>query len=205
MLENPKNYQRTSGYDPGKDWFSHAGWHYQCGFERTSLVYLEADDIPNFIRSMLNQYAVDIQPGEYTFREHTVGGPIDKIFEESSFLERFRDMLVMEEGDTLWLARGTPRAWLRPGKKIDVENAPSRFGTVAYEIVSDVDKGRISATVEMPSRNAPKSVFLRFRHPTAAPIQSVTVNGHAWTNFNAVKEVIDLVGVTGTIKVTANY
>jgi hypothetical protein len=58
------------------------------------------------------QYAVDIMPGEYTFREHTTGGPPDKIFEESCFLERFRNMMVMEDEDTLWLARATPRAWL---------------------------------------------------------------------------------------------
>ena len=41
------------------------------------------DDVPNFIRSFLNQYAVDIIPGEYTFREHTTEGPPDKIYEES--------------------------------------------------------------------------------------------------------------------------
>ena len=205
LLENPKVYQRTSGYDPGKDWFSHAGWQYQCGFERTPLIHLEADDIPNFIRSMLNQYAVDIQLEEYTFREHTVGGPPDKTFEEASFLERFRHMLVMEEGNTLWLARGTPRAWLEPGKKISVKNAPSRFGTVAYEIVSDVDNGRIKATVEMPLRNPPKSLFLRFRHPTAAPIKSVTVNGKAWKNFAKDKEIIHLERLTGKVTVVADY
>ena len=79
-----------------------------------------ADDVPNFLRSFLNQYAVDIMPGEYTFREHTTGGPPDKIYEESCFLERFRNMLVMEDGDVLWLARATPRAWLEQGKKIAV-------------------------------------------------------------------------------------
>jgi len=66
-------------------------------------------------------------PGEYTFREHTTGGPPDKLFEESCFLERFRMMLVMEEGDVLWLARATPRAWLEQGKRIAVRNAPTHF------------------------------------------------------------------------------
>ena len=58
-----------------------------------------------------------------------------------------------------------------------MKNAPTHFGTVAYEIVSDVDHGKITATVEMPSRNPPKSVLLRLRHPKALPIKSVTVNG----------------------------
>jgi hypothetical protein len=34
-------------------------------------------------------------------------------------------MLVMEEGDALWLARATPRAWLEQGKRIVVRNAPT--------------------------------------------------------------------------------
>ena len=33
------------------------------------------------------------------------------------FLENFRNMLVMEEGQSLWVARATPRVWLQDGKK----------------------------------------------------------------------------------------
>ena len=47
-------------------------------------------------------------------------------------------MLVMEKGDVLWLARATPRAWLEQGKRIAVRNAPTDFGPVGYEIVSDM-------------------------------------------------------------------
>jgi hypothetical protein len=90
------------------------------------------------------------------------------------FLEHFRNLLVMEEGPTLWSARGTPRAWLEAGKRISVQNAPTCFGTVAYEIVSDVDHGKITATIEVPSRKAPAAVQLRFRHPKSAPLKSVT-------------------------------
>src|SRR5208337_2365513 len=112
------------------------------------------------------------------------GGAPDKTFEEATFLERVRMMLVMEDGDTLWLARATPRAWLEQGKKISVKNAPSYFGTLAYEIVSDADSGKITAIIEMPNRQAPKSVLLRFRHPKSAPIKSVAVNGNPWPGFS---------------------
>jgi hypothetical protein len=81
----------------------------------------------------------------------------------------------------------------------------SRFGPVAYEIVSDVDNGKINATVEMPSRKAPKEVILRFRHPKSAPIKGVIVNGKPWTEFNKDKETITLKGLTGTVTVTAQY
>jgi len=98
-------------------------------------------------------------------------------------------------------ARGVARA----SQRVAVRNAPSFFGTVAYEITSDVENGTISATVEMPSRNPPKSVLLRLRHPEGLPIKSATVNGKAWKDFDPDKEAIVLRGLTGTVTVTARY
>ena len=79
------------------------------------------------------------------------------------------------------------------------------FGTLAYEITSDVDNGKITASVEMPSRNPPKSVLVRFRHPKATPVKSVTVNGQTWTDFDPTKEAVRLHDVQGTVKVEAIY
>ncbi len=205
LLENSKLRDRTPGYDPEKHWFSHASWQYQCGLERHANIHLAADDVPNFLRSWLNQYAVDILPGEYTFREHTTGGPPDKSFEESAFLERFRLMLVMEDAQRLWLARATPRAWLAQGKRIAIANAPSYFGPVSYQIVSDADNGKITATIDMPSRRPPKEVLLRLRHPKAAPIQGVTVNGKQWTDFDRDSEVVRLHDLNDRVTVEARY
>jgi hypothetical protein len=147
-----------------------------------------------------------VGPAAYEFFEHPGRWAVDKTFEEAVFLQRVRNMLVMELRDALWLARATPRAWLEQGKKISVKNSPTYFGTVAYEIVSDVDNGKITATVEMPARKAPKDVVLRFRHPKAAPIKAVTVNGKPWTEFNKNNETITLLrGLTGTVTVTAQY
>ena len=146
------------------------------------------------------------RPASYVFSEHPFGSlDLEKVFEEAAFIERVRSMLVKEIGDVLWLAKATPRAWLEQGKKISVKNAPTHFGTVAYEIISDVDNGKITATVEMPSRKAPKEVVLRFRHPKSAPMKSVTVNGKPWTEFNPEKETITMKGLTGTVALTAQY
>jgi len=68
-----------------------------------------------------------------------------------------------------------------------------------------VENGKINATVEMPARKPPKEVVLRFRHPKAAPIKSVTINGKEWTEFNNDKETIALKGLAGTVSVTARY
>jgi hypothetical protein len=194
-----------NAYVGNRDWFA-AGWQYQGGLERTANMHLAADDIPVFLRSFLNCYAVDILPNDgYVFNEHAVHGPPDKIFEEAAFLERFRNLLVMERGDSLWLARATPRAWLEPGKRIAVKNAPTHFGPASYTIVSELNGGRITATVEVPPRNPPKSVWLRLRHPQAAPIRAVTINGQNWSGFDASQEAIRIEGLQGTVNVVAQY
>lgn len=200
LLENSNVAKRAKG-----DWFL-AGWQYQGGLERTSNMHLAGDDIPVFLRSFLNGYAIDILPHDgYIFNEHAVSPPPDKIFEEAAFLERFRNLLVMEDGRNLWLARATPRAWLEQGETISVKNAPTYFGTVDYEIVSAAAHGKITATVKMPDRMPAKEVWLRLRHPQGAPIRSVTVNGAAWMDVDRTQEVVILRKCAGTVKVKVIY
>ncbi len=79
------------------------------------------------------------------------------------------------------------------------------FGTIGYQIVSDADHGKITATVEMPARRAPKSVLLRLRHPQALRMKSVTVNGNAWKEFDPAREVISLHDIQGIVTVESNY
>jgi hypothetical protein len=172
-------------------------------------IYLLQDDVPNFLRYLMNAYAAMVAADGRMWEAWQLGNFTPCTAPDNGtagwFMENFRDMLVMEEGKSLWIARATPRVWLEQGKKISVKNAPTYFGPLAYEIVSDVDHGRIAATVEMPSRSAPQSVLLRLRHPKAAPIRSVTVNGKAWSDFDAAKEVVRLHDVQGPVKVEASY
>jgi len=204
LIDHPWVRKRRKDYDPDKHWFDF-GWSYQSGWERLPEYYLVKDDVPNFLRSWLNRCAVDINLANYTFNEHTTFAANDKSHGYSVFLSNFRNMLVMEIGDALWLGRAVPRAWLEQGKKIAVKKSPTYFGSIAYEIVSDVENGKITATVEIPSRKAPKEVILRFRHPTSAPIKGVTINGKSWSEFNKDKETIALKGLTGTAAVVAQY
>ena len=197
LLENPRVGQR--------DWFQ-AGWQHQGGLERTANLHLAGDDIPCFLRSFLNCYAIDILPSQgYVFNEHATHGPPDKIFEEAAFLERFRGLLVWEDGPNLWLARATPRVWLEQGKRISVKNAPTHFGTVDFEITSDVDHGKVTATLKMPSRHTARQVWLRLRHPKTAPIRGVTVNGQDYRDFEPAREVVKLHDLAGNLSVEVRY
>jgi hypothetical protein len=231
IYDHPWYHVRRPGFRPERDWECLGGWCYQSPWERLPEYYLQADDIPNFLRawqrrSVADMYFVgdpfgDATCEDYMFKEHTWFNVYDKQHNRGAFLSNFRNLLVMEQGQTLWLARATPRAWLEQGKKISVKNAPTYFGTVAYEIFSDVDNGKISVTVEMPARKAPKEVVVRLRHPKTAPIKGVTVNGPSapsagsgqagsgeakpWTEFDKDKETITLKGLTGQVAVTAQY
>ncbi len=204
LWDHPWFRKRKPDYDPERDWFDF-GWAYQSGWERLPDYYLRKDDVPSFLRSWLNRCAVDIHLADWSFNEHTTFAQNDKSHGYAVFLSNFRNMLVMEIGEELWLARATPRAWLEQGRKISVNGAPTYFGTLAYEIVSDADRGRITATVQMPARKTPRTVSLRLRHPKAAPLKSVTVNGQDWTDFDQDQETIRLTGLTDTVSVTANY
>ena len=172
-------------------------------------IYLLQDDVPSFLRFWMNSYAW-VVGSDGRLWEHPNLGNYDPCSAPDNgtagwFMENFRNLLVMEIGSDLWVARATPRAWLEQGKRIAVKNAPSYFGDLAYEIVSDVDHGKISATIDIPARRRSRSVIVRFRHPRGAPIKRVTVNGRPWSNLNADKEVITLTGLKGKATIVANY
>jgi len=191
----------------------------QMGYNYIAPLYLQRDEAENFLRTFMVNFAgyvVPDQQGEYYFLEHAHDGKISVMKDSTKsgnnsnssgfVMECLRNLLVWEDGDSLWLAKATPRVWLEQDKKIRVSNAPTYFGPVGYEIASAPDNGKITATtVEMPARKPPQNVVLRFRHPTSAPIKAVTVNGKPWTEFNADKETITLKGLNGTVTVSARY
>jgi hypothetical protein len=204
------NNKNVAGVTPALFWTGFAGLvKYMC----VDTTHLRRDDVPCFLRSWANNYAAWVtangglpEPNSLrAYQGDPAGKPGSDLGSTGWFVESFRNLLVMEDGQSLWLARATPRAWLEQGEKISVKNAPTYFGTVAYEIVSNVDNGTINATIELPSRKAPKDVVLRFRHPTSAPIKAVTVDGKPWTEFDAAKETITLKGLSGTVAVQAKY
>jgi len=218
--------RRERGLSSAEDWFW-GGSASQLGYSSVANVYLRRDEIPSFLRQWINNYASFVVPiPEYCFLEgssNQFGKDFINLFEQSDhhallanpgyrnghalayFMEQFRNLLVWEDGNTLWLAKATPRAWLEQGKKISVKNAPSYFGTVGYQIDSDADHGKILATVQMPARRMPNRVLLRLRHPKALPLKGVIVNGKPWKDFDPAREVITLHGVEGMVKVEGIY
>jgi hypothetical protein len=47
--------------------------------------------------------------------------------------------------------------------------------------------------------------LLRLRHPSAAAIKSVTVNGKLWNHFDRDRAVVELKGISGTVALEVSY
>ncbi len=190
------------------DWFNLGGFqkmqpyylHYQDA-------YLQRDEIANFLRGFFNTLASTCDPQTLTFEESIAsdGGQPNKTHEEGWFFHQFRFMLIMEMGDDLFLARGTPREWLEDGKKIAVHHAPTYFGELDYRLESFAHQGRIEATVRPPHCQRPANFYLRLRHPKKSLLKRVTIDGRPWTDFDAAKEWIKLPAQEGELKIVAYY
>ena len=117
---------------------------------------------------------------------------------DGAWFELYRNLLVNElagEG-ILFIGQATPRAWLADGKRVRVERAPTYYGPVSFTMESRVASDEIAATITPPSRERPKALLVRLRHPQKKPLKSVTVNGQAWSAFDARKEWVRIAAPT---------
>ena len=178
------------------DWFNLGGFEkLQPYYVHYQEAYLRRDQIPNFLRGFYNTVASIADPETLTFQEELDfgGGQPHKTHEEAWFFHQARNMLVMEEDQDLYLARGTPRVWLSDGQEIAIDNAPTYFGIASYRIQSSAGSGSISGEVHLASKGKqPSRIVLRLRHPDHKPLTEVRVNGQPWTKFDRSKEQIEL-------------
>ncbi len=190
------------------DWFNMGGFEkLQPYYVHYQDAYLQRDEIPNFLRGFFNTLAAISDPQTLTFQEELDydGAQPHKTHEEAWFFHQFRFMLVMEMGNDLYLARGTPREWLKRGQRIAVSRAPSYFGELSYSIQSHAESGRIEATVNPPRRQLPHNLYLRLRHPAQARMKRVSVNGESWSDFDPGKEWIRLPTQVTELQVVAEF
>ena len=105
-----------------------------------------------------------------------------------------RWMLVFEDpaSNVLWLSKGTPRSWLEDGKRIAVSNAPTRWGRLSFSIESHLREGNVQVSMELPPRPKTAQIKLRLRVPEGNRIQSATVDGNDWLEFDATEETVTL-------------
>ncbi|NLE57560.1 MAG: hypothetical protein GX616_04315, partial [Planctomycetes bacterium] len=188
------------------DWFDMGGFaKVQPYYARNAEICALRDDVKPFVRSYFNTLASLIDGTCLSIFEHFSNFCYNKTHETGYFLHQSRTMLLTERGDELWLAPFVTDNWLKDGMKISVKNAPTFFGPVSYQIVSSVSAGRIDATIEPPTRSAPKAIVVRLRHPEGKSIKSVQVNGKEHRNFDNAGQTIRLLPLTTTIGIQVRY
>jgi hypothetical protein len=72
--------------------------------------------------------------------------------------------------------RNSPRAWLRPGREVRVQKAPTYFGLVSH-ILRAVSANQMEIQIEGPDRENLAWLRLYLYHPEQKPLRSATVNG----------------------------
>ena len=182
--------------DMEKRWFSQAGVTIQANLLNNGVAYLKRDQIEHAVRAMYNDFAVSVYPDVLVFTEHPVlglgrgVGPYLKTPDECGFLNTLRHLLLHEQGDTLWMMKGAPRSWLKPGETVELRDAATYFGPVSFRV--DVSENAIHATITPPKRSPPKEVVLRLRRHDRRPMKKVTVDGKPHGVFDPAGETITL-------------
>ena len=99
-----------------------------------------------------------------------------------------RDALVMEDGDTLHIARGTARQWLGSGRPIGLKDMVTHFGRVCYELHYEENEKLVAGYIELIEGNAPH-VVLHVRLPANRKIKSLsdTANGIVRTDSTTIE------------------
>ncbi len=197
------------GMTDDKFWFSQGGMVFQANLQNPIQVYLRRHEIPAAIRTLYNDFTACLYPSVNAFTEEFHqwrhgSGPFFKSPDEARFINRLRDVLVREEGGSLWLASGAPRRWLESKEGIRVDRVLTYFGEVSYSMHAGEKAGTVEATVQLPTRSAPNSAWLVARTPSGH-IESVTLNGRPWTKIDRKLEAIELPRESGTLKLEIRY
>ncbi len=190
-------------------WFSQGGMVFQTNLQNPVLVYLKRSEIPAAIRGMYNNFVALFYPDANALAEefHEWGhgsGPLYKVPDEAKWVNRLRDCLVLEDGDTLYLARGVPKRWLASRDGIRADALPTHFGPVTYTMHAGAEARTIEASVTVPGRNPAKNVWLVVRTPEGH-MSDVTINGKPWTDIDPAQEAIRLPAGASMLEIRIRY
>lgn len=148
------------------------------------------------VKPFLNTYYYTVAPhfdhSTGTFWEHYFKVSVHKTHEEANFLMETRQMLYLEDGDTLKLLSVIPRRWLEDGKEIVLDSVLSYFGRINLDVTSNVAKGEIRAHVSCPDAGKPSAVTVRLPHPDG--IKAAKVSGGSYDPATETVTVTDFPG-----------
>jgi hypothetical protein len=107
------------------------------------------------------------------------GGDRQHLWTPLTVVRTLRDSLVMEEADGLNLALATARSWLAGGRPVGIEDAPTYFGPISYQIQYDSATARVTGYVKFPASDGPAWAKLHIRLPNGLKVKTVNPDSQA--------------------------
>jgi hypothetical protein len=118
-----------------------------------------------------------------------------------------RWMLVFEDsaGQTLYLGRAIPRAWLLSGEPIALSEAPTRWGRTSFQLRAS-GSGMVEGTITLPDHDSPAATWLSLRLPVGKQWAEVQRDGHVVDAADFDGDAVRIRGAAGQIiKLHARY
>jgi len=169
---------------------------------------LQRDDVKRAILGLYGSLAYGMSRDTYAATECTMIQTgenywmLPHTYSNTQQLRLLRNMLVREEGDTLWLGQAIPRDWLQPGQRVAVSEAPTTFGPVSYSIEPQAD-GSMRVTLSPPTRNRPKEIILRLRDVKHRRIARIKPQGEMKVKFS--DETVRLAGGDSPVTLDVSF
>lgn len=192
-------------------WFSLGGTSMQANLLHNPVPYLLRDEPKHFLRAYFNAFAVSYFADTRMMTEHALPNIGDwrgdhfKSSDESNSTYWLRCMFVQERGEELLLGYAIPRYWLADGQQIGIRDTHTHFGPMSLQMTSAASRGVIEMVVTPPTRNPPKIIRARFRHPDGLRMTGCEVNGRPYERFDAMREVVELEAVGEVVRIVAEY
>ncbi len=178
---------------------------YTYGYAMEKLRHGKVDD---FLLTFYSSLAYGMTQDTYSAVEGTritegLNEPtLPHTYSNTQQLRMMRMMLVKEEAGELWLAAGTPRAWLNTREGFAISNAPTDYGTISYRVSPEPDSKLVRMSIESPA-TAPSKVRARLA-ANFGRLESATINGNpAHIDHDAV--VFDGSMLHGRLEILAHY
>lgn len=171
---------------------------------------LRLDRIDEYLLFLYAHRHHDHTPGSWTAGEVsdiTGGMPLFCMPAQMTIPLLLRWALVFEDsaGETLFLGRAVPRAWLASGT-VGIDRAPTRWGRTGFQLMARSSRSQLEGWVSLPEHAAPEAIWLSLRVPTGKRLGSVRLDGRPVPASDRQADAVRLRGEPGQrITVTADF
>jgi len=143
---------------------------------------LRLDRVEEYLLFLYSHRYHDHTPGSWTAGEVagiTGGTATFCIPAQQTIPLLVRWMLALEDSDEdrLYLGKGLPREWVASGNEIRIDQAPTRWGRVNFQLAAKPAAKTVVSTVELARPGAPRELHVKLRMPLQNAVKSATVNG----------------------------